>query len=72
MSKHHVHALKDGQKTGPDQIVFSGDHIHELPNGEVTDEVPNSETHVHKLPDGSMTPGGPMPDTEENDGDNKT
>ena len=61
----HTHLLKDGQKTGPDEIMVDGSHIHELPNGEPTYPADDSKSHVHKLPDGSMTPGGPMPVKEE-------
>lgn len=57
----HTHSLRDGQKTGPDLATVSGDHIHELPSGEITGPSPEGQTHVHSLPDGSITPGGPMP-----------
>lgn len=56
----HYHLLRDGQKTGPDLATVSGDHVHELPNGQMTSADPEGPTHVHKLPDGSTTPSGPI------------
>lgn len=59
----HVHRLKDGQFTGPDQITFEGDHIHALPGGvETTSADEAGPTHTHSLPDGSKTPSGPIPE----------
>ena len=57
----HIHNLKNNQVTGEDQVVISGDHVHSLPNGELTSADPEGPTHTHTLPDGSKTPSGPIP-----------
>lgn len=56
----HVHALKDGGNTGPDQQTVSGDHIHILPDGSNTEPALDGPTHTHRIPGGERTPGGPI------------